>query len=154
MNPHEIGDAHSEDKNQEALFCWLRMFGAFGKDAANDPRSYFIKGHAPTVGIVPSKALSDALWSIHGIMNGLKLPDSRAGGAAKAMGLTPGVPDIFVPFPTRGYPGFYIELKIPTGKPTESQKKMIPILQRQGYLVEYVVGWRNAAGRICWYLNI
>ena len=51
------------------------------------------------------------------------------------MGLTSGVPDYFVAFPTKRYGGLYIEFKAPGKGLTPAQKDMIPKLQKSGYAV-------------------
>lgn len=52
----------------------------------------------------------------------------------KAEGVTAGVPDLFVPHPTKIYHGLFIEMKNGRkGRLSESQRQMISLLMRQGY---------------------
>lgn len=52
----------------------------------------------------------------------------------KAEGVTAGVPDLFIPHPTKIYHGLFIEMKNGKhGRLSESQRQMIGLLMRQGY---------------------
>lgn len=81
----------------------------------------------------------------------------------KIKGIKPGVPDIFMFYPTvvddRQYHGLAIELKRPIvkgeRKPIVSlaQKKMIKVLTEQNYKAEVCFGWDEAAELTLWYLG-
>lgn len=92
--------------------------------------------------------------AIFAIPNGGDRKNS-VGAQMKAEGVEAGVPDIFVSVPSHGYPGFFIELKSlnPTSHLSTSQKKMIPILQAQGYKVEMVRGFEKAQKMILEYFK-
>jgi hypothetical protein len=152
MNPFSVSDTDSEALNQAALFSWLSMVQAFGVAAANDPRSYTEAGHAKTVGFPQPDSVRNDCELVHGIMNGLELKDARSGAAAKASGLRPGIPDIFVPIRRGSWSGLYIELKTPKGTLRKSQEKMIPLLQAQGFMVKICIGWRQASVALLSYL--
>lgn len=51
----------------------------------------------------------------------------------KAEGVLPGVPDLFIPFPTNGYAGLFVELKWHNNKPTEAQIEVMAKLESFGY---------------------
>lgn len=53
----------------------------------------------------------------------------------KAMGMTSGVPDLFIARPMAHYSGLYIELKVHPNKPTENQLSIAQRLIREGYAV-------------------
>lgn len=53
----------------------------------------------------------------------------------RAMGMTSGIPDLFIPFPVAHFHGLYIELKIHPNKPTDNQNAMMAHLVKQGYAV-------------------
>ena len=54
----------------------------------------------------------------------------------KREGVVPGVPDLMVAVPSRGYHGLFIEMKSPGGRTSEAQKEMIYKLEEQNYMVE------------------
>lgn len=56
----------------------------------------------------------------------------------KAMGLTSGIPDLFLAIPNNSFHGLYLELKVPGQKPTKVQTERITQLQEQGYQVEII----------------
>ena len=52
----------------------------------------------------------------------------------RKQGVLPGVPDIFIAIPSKGYPGLWIEFKAGRNKLTELQSKMIDNLSSVGYM--------------------
>jgi hypothetical protein len=48
-------------------------------------------------------------------------------------GLRPGIPDLFLPVARQGYHGLFIELKVGSNKPTESQNIWLKHLEAEGY---------------------
>ena len=59
----------------------------------------------------------------------------QAGRRLKKKGVKPGVPDVFVPIPSRNYHGMFIEFKIKPNKLTDIQINFGQQLVRHGYLV-------------------
>lgn len=51
----------------------------------------------------------------------------------KKMGCLSGVPDIFIPMPSMGFHGFYIELKSKTGQLNKAQKEFREAIRDLGY---------------------
>lgn len=68
----------------------------------------------------------------------------------KRLGVTPGVPDIFIPSSNHG---FFCELKAGKNKPTQTQTEMMQKLNDLGYyccvcysLDEFIKEWENYCG--------
>lgn len=70
----------------------------------------------------------------------------------KALGLTPGVPDLFLAIPNIKYYGLYIELKRPGQTISAKQDEMIALLRRQGYKVEIITSVQDFQTTIYEYL--
>lgn len=72
----------------------------------------------------------------------------------KAEGVKSGVPDVFLPVPSGGFHGLYIEMKRRKGGTVSAeQKRWIEALGDQGYLVEVCKGWESAVAVIEDYLS-
>lgn len=72
----------------------------------------------------------------------------------KALGVKPGVPDLFLSVPRGEYHGLYIEMKrLRDGRVSKDQKTWIAALRAQGYRVEVCKGWKAAADVIREYLG-
>ncbi len=63
------------------------------------------------------------------------------GARLKRAGVKPGVPDLFLPVPRRGYAGLWIEMKAGKNKPTPAQLWWMDQLRAQGYRT--VVAWTS-----------
>ena len=74
-------------------------------------------------------------------------------GRMVAEGLKAGVPDIFLPAPSSGRHGLYIELKTAGGKTSTEQKAWLVALAEQGYTTAVCYGWQQAAEVITKYLE-
>ena len=109
--------------------------------------------HQEQVALFRWAAYKPELRWMHAIPNGGK----RTIGVArklKAEGVTPGIPDIFCPFPRPGYSGLYIELKRTKGSSTSpDQKEAIAYLESQGYAVAVCKGWEAASLIITKYMG-
>ena len=74
-------------------------------------------------------------------------------GRFKAMGVKPGVPDLFLPVARGGFHGLWIEMKrIKSGKLSTVQQGWISALQEQGYMAVMCRGWCEASETIIRYL--
>ena len=71
----------------------------------------------------------------------------------KRMGVKKGVPDLVLPVARGPYHGLYIELKRPSGKPTEEQLWWLERLKSQGYVAVVCRGWEKARDVLMWYLE-
>ncbi|NPA64464.1 MAG: VRR-NUC domain-containing protein [Epsilonproteobacteria bacterium] len=76
---------------------------------------------------------------VFSIPNGFWLPIKNKVIAAKYVaklkreGLSPGVPDLFIPIPNAGYHGLFIEMKVGGGYLRDEQKQWIRQLNERGY---------------------
>lgn len=93
-----------------------------------------------------------ALKWLHHIPNGGRR-DPATGAMLKKMGVKPGVPDLCLPVPRKGYHGLYIELKAGTSRPSKAQQGWIAFLSGEGYLVKICYGFREAASALLDYLR-
>jgi VRR-NUC domain len=71
----------------------------------------------------------------------------------KDEGVTPGVPDLFVPTAAGGYNGLFVEMKIKSGRLAKRQEAMIGVLREQGYRVEVCYGHQQAKNATFEYLR-
>ena len=72
----------------------------------------------------------------------------------KAEGVKPGIPDYFLPYPSNGRPGLFIELKRQKGGVVSpEQKEWIRRLKSVGYAVHVAKGWEECVKIILEYLG-
>lgn len=67
-------------------------------------------------------------------------------------GVKPGVPDLFLPVPSKGFHGLFIEMKSLKGRPTPEQSDWLVKLAEQGYKVAWCRGCEAAIAVIEEYL--
>lgn len=72
----------------------------------------------------------------------------------KLQGLKAGVPDICLAYPSGGYHGLYIELKVGKNKPSDKQKEWLSNLSAAGYMTAVCYGWMEAKRIIEIYLKL
>lgn len=72
----------------------------------------------------------------------------------KAEGVKPGVLDLFLPVPSQGRHGLFIEMKYGKNTLSDNQKIWQARLMNQGYKVEICYNWEEAAQAIMDYLNL
>lgn len=78
---------------------------------------------------------------------------SITGARLRDEGVLEGVPDIFLPCPSGGKHGLYIEMKRQKGgRVSAPQKAVMQALRMQGYEVAVCHGWQEARGCIEQYL--
>jgi VRR-NUC domain len=72
----------------------------------------------------------------------------------KAEGVKPGVPDLFLAWPSNGSPGLFIEMKNRVGGiVSKAQKEWRDRLTMCGYCVQVCKGWEEAKDAIVSYLK-
>lgn len=74
------------------------------------------------------------------------------GAMRKAMGVKPGISDLLLLYPSRGYHGCCIELKAPTKKLTEAQDDFLQQAAEAGYITAYFDDPQKAYRFLIWYL--
>ncbi len=89
---------------------------------------------------------------MHAIPNGGKR-NVREAARLKAQGTKSGVWDIFLPIPTNGYHGLYIEMKAGKNKLTKNQHEFGDFVHKQGYLTHTAYSWLEAKQVICDYMG-
>lgn len=115
----------TEDQEQIALFRWAELS----------------KGKYPELELL-----------FHVANGGYRTPVEAA--KFKAMGVKPGVPDLFLPVARGGYHGLFIELKREKGgRVSDAQKGWIEALRRCGYQARVCHGWDAAHEEILAYLR-
>ena len=71
----------------------------------------------------------------------------------KSAGLTPGIPDLFIAWPSKFYHGAFLEIKREHGgKTSHEQMRMCELLRDQNYFVAVTHGFPNAAKALLRYL--
>lgn len=70
----------------------------------------------------------------------------------KRMGVKPGVPDLFLPYPAGGYAGLWLEMKTDAGRVTACQRDWIEYLRSVGYCAYVCHGAGEAINAIEAYL--
>lgn len=130
MSPEQIAAPGTEHAHQAALFCWSKQ----------------------QISIWPQ------LEWMYAIPNGGKR-DAITANRLKMEGVKSGVSDVCLPFPKRGYHGFYIEMKKPksegkaAGKESDEQKKFGKFLGENGFLYHCCWNWEEARDAIIWYMS-
>lgn len=76
------------------------------------------------------------------------------GARLKAEGVKPGVPDICLPWPAKGYHGLFVEMKIKPNVPSPEQYQYLAWLDAAGYLAVVAYGFDQAKVFLCDYLGI
>lgn len=72
----------------------------------------------------------------------------------KAMGVSPGFPDIEIPLPVAHYHGFYLEMKRKKGgKVSQEQAEWLNYLKSKGYYAEVAHGFDEAKAYFNHYLS-
>ena len=72
----------------------------------------------------------------------------------RQLGVKSGVPDLFLPIPSKGYHGLFVEMKTRSGQTSPNQDKWISALNTFGYLAVVAYGWEEARRCILDYLNL
>jgi len=81
------------------------------------------------------------------------LRNKATAGRMKAVGVKPGVPDIFLPVTRGHYAGLFVEMKYGKNKPSPEQQQYLDLLEREGYAVAVCYGCEQAIEKITAYLR-
>jgi len=130
--PDDISKKNTEHGHQAALICFVNM--------------------------PPVRMAYPGINKLFAIPNG-GARDAGTGAMMKAEGVKPGVPDLFLPQPSRTFAGLFIEMKKPgeqttkNGGLSERQVEVCNMLHDSGYRVEVCYSWREAAVVLVHYLK-
>lgn len=131
VTPQKLADSGTEQGLQRALFL------------------------AVTQEIRPHFPLVDCMYHIpNGGYRGNTKDAAIAGNNLKLMGAKSGVPDVHLPLPYQGYASLYIELKLPSGHLSQSQKDFITLLTQGNNFVAIVDDWFTAFTVVREYLTM
>ena len=91
-------------------------------------------------------------YSVFAIPNG-GTRNVREAMNLKREGVSPGVPDLFIPIAVQPHHGLFIEMKVGRNKTSPGQDEWIALLRRNGYAVSICYGADIAIESIEKYLN-
>lgn len=128
MEPETIAKSGTEHAHQCAIFACL----------ANLSKKFSILGTK----------------IIFAIQNEAESDNGHRGIMRSAAGRKKGVADIFVSYPSWGYHGLYIELKVGRNRQSADQKIFENEVVKNGYAYAVVYGWKQAVSTILHYLQI
>ena len=90
---------------------------------------------------------------IFGIANGGFKVHIRTAVRLKKLGTLAGIPDLFIPHPSKGFHGFFLETKSEKGDTSPEQKQMMPRLSEQGYCVHVYRSLVEFQQLVKWYFD-
>lgn len=104
------------------------------------------------------------IWAAHSIWKHpclrwlFHIPNGGYRNAAEAvhfkrLGVKAGVPDLFLPYPSNGYHGLFIEMKSQKGRPSALQKEWVEWLNANGYMAVVCYGAGEAINALEVYLD-
>lgn len=127
-----------------------RASGAGGRGCASE--------HAEAVALVRACVLAEARHPELGLLFAVPNGGHRnpvVAARMKAEGVKRGVPDYMLPVPRGPWHGLFVELKRERGgRVSEDQRRMIRLLEEQGYRVVVARGWVEAYEAIMEYLGV
>lgn len=103
--------------------------------------------HDEQVAVFQWAQMNAHLWPCLSRMFAIPNGGKRTKGTAiklKAEGVKAGVPDIFLPWPTSGWCGLWIEMKYGSNKTTEQQREWLTWLKLNGYQTAVCWGAKEA----------
>lgn len=90
---------------------------------------------------------------LYAIPNGGYQATARSVARLKAEGLKPGVSDLHLPVPRKGYHGLWIEMKAEKGKLSDEQKHWLDSMVFLGHAAYVCRSWAEARDLITLYLK-
>jgi hypothetical protein len=116
--------------------------------------------HAHQCAVMQWLALHGKAWAYLNLLYAIPNGGDRTqwvGAAMKAEGVKVGVPDLCLPVPAGGYPGLYVEMKVPSkvsakdGGRSPKQVQWCQDLRQQKYAVVLAFGWQAAVDALILY---
>lgn len=123
--PPKVRTCPSEDEEQAMLFQWARLFESRYSELR---LLWHLKSEGTT-------------WSWRELRR------------AKALGVSPGIPDLFLPYAAHGMFGWFGEMKAKDGKLTDTQRDVLTYLNAAGFFAGVFYGWEQARDSLLWYLG-
>ena len=68
-------------------------------------------------------------------------------------GILSGVPDVFIPWPSKGHHGLFLEFKAQGGRVTKAQEDFLNLVRPRGYKAQVVYGLREGLQALKDYLE-
>lgn len=90
---------------------------------------------------------------LYSIPNGAFMRNRNIAIKMKREGMTNGISDLCLPFPSKGYHGLYIELKWKNNKPTKDQKEFLEYAKSVDYMTAICYNSESAIKVIEGYLS-
>lgn len=126
LSPETIAKAGTEHAHQSALFCWAAL------------------------------PATQRLWPCLKLMFAVPNGGERnkiVAAKMKAEGVKAGVLDIFLPVPSKGFHGLFIEMKVGRNKPTPGQVDFACAVSDLDYCCVLCYSWEGAREQILKYLG-
>lgn len=80
--------------------------------------------------------------------------DPREAARLKAEGVKAGVSDLLLPLRRQGMGSFWLEMKAPGKKPTDTQAEWLVLMRLAGYRAEWHDSWIKAAAALADYVGV
>lgn len=72
---------------------------------------------------------------------------------ASLEGVLSGVPDVFIPWPSKGHHGLFLEFKAQGGRASKAQESFLNLVRPRGYKAQVVYGLREGLQALKDYLE-
>jgi hypothetical protein len=131
------------------------LYGSGNAEVAGKKRSC---SHAKPRRIEQGLQIKLVAWALALDLPLISIPNAgkrslQDGSIQKALGLRKGVSDLFLAKPSRGFGGYWIEMKAPGKKPRPEQYQWLDEMRANGYKAEWFDDWEKARESIIDYLK-